>query len=123
MPGWAGSTRRHHLPHNWPAIRARILTRDGYQCTWTEHGDRCPNPATDVDHIVPGNDHRDQNLRSLCRYHHRWKSSSEGGRASAAARPSRYRPAEPHPGRVLAASLRQTPGGYPPPRGLRSAAS
>ena len=43
-------------------------------------GGRCPEKATDVDHIIPGGPDTDENLTSLCGYHHRQKSSSEGGR-------------------------------------------
>jgi 5-methylcytosine-specific restriction endonuclease McrA len=98
MPGWYGSTRRVRLPKDWPLIRARILARDGHACTWDDSGRRCGAPATDVDHIVPNDDHSDANLRALCRAHHQIKSSAEGGRAAQARRPKRTRPREAHPG-------------------------
>ncbi|RCV53481.1 HNH endonuclease [Marinitenerispora sediminis] len=98
MTAWAGSDRRRRLPANWPALRRLVLERDGHRCTWTEHGQRCPQPATDVDHIWPGDDHSPANLRSLCRGHHQAKSSAEGGRAASAKRPKRNREPEPHPG-------------------------
>lgn len=75
---WTGSTRRSQLPPNWAHTRTRILQRDNHQCTWTTDGQRCPNPATDIDHIQPGNNHTDTNLRALCRTHHNHKSSIEG---------------------------------------------
>lgn len=100
MPGWKNSRRRMTLPPNWAAIRTRVLQRDGHQCTWTEHGERCTEPATDVDHITPGQNHTPQNLRSLCGPHHRSKSSGEGGRASAKKRAKRQRPPEQHPGTI-----------------------
>ncbi|ASU85953.1 HNH endonuclease [Nocardiopsis gilva YIM 90087] len=100
MSGWRNSTRRSRLPRSWPSVRAGVLERDGYRCTWIEHGERCERVATDVDHIVNGDDHSDQNLRSLCRPHHRAKSSSEGGRAAAAKQPKRRRDPEPHPGLI-----------------------
>lgn len=84
---WTDSTRRRRLPPDWPARRARILKRDGGQCTHRDdYGARCPSPATDVDHIRPGDDHRESNLTSLCGYHHDKKSSREGGMARAAER-------------------------------------
>lgn len=39
---------------------------------------RCPNVATDVDHIRPGSDHSEENLQSLCRGHHKAKTTREG---------------------------------------------
>lgn len=100
MPAWSTSTRRHRLPPNWSAIRARILQRDGHRCTWIEHGQRCAERGTDVDHIRPGDDHDDANLRTLCQTHHKAKSSSEGGKASARKRAKRTREPEPHPGLI-----------------------
>jgi hypothetical protein len=62
----------------------------------------CLQPANEVDHIVPGNDHSDANLRCICRWHHQRKSSSEGGRARAAQKRSSAsklrRRQEAHPG-------------------------
>lgn len=99
MPGFEGSTRRSRLPKNWPAIRSRILKRDGHQCTWTTEGFRCIETATDVDHIIAGDDHSESNLRSLCSMHHRRKSASEGGSAPKTIRVKpRRRPPEQHPG-------------------------
>lgn len=103
MPRWQSTTpRRYKLPPDWPAIRTRVLARDGYRCAWTEHDQRCGRVATDVDHIEAGDDHSLSNLRALCRGHHAQKSSSEGGTASAKKRARRERPNERHPG--LAAS-------------------
>ncbi|MEU9126596.1 hypothetical protein AB0D08_00515 [Kitasatospora sp. NPDC048540] len=54
-----------------------------------------------MDHIVPGDDHREANLRSLCGWHHRAKSSREGAVAKAAARrrqDRKFRRTEGHPG-------------------------
>lgn len=110
MPGWRDSARKTRLPPGWAAIRDRILARDQHRCTWVDHGQRCGAPATDVDHIRPGDDHSDANLRSLCGPHHRAKSSSEGGRASAKRRAKRAREPEPHPGLIKRAK-RQRSGG------------
>ncbi len=104
MPNWEGSDRKERLPADWAELRRRVLRRDGYQCTAIRddgEGLRCPEPATDVDHIRPGDDHRMSNLRSLCGWHHRRKSSGEGGRARALARrryERQFSRVEPHPG-------------------------
>lgn len=98
---WSTSNRRLELPSNWHSLRKRILTRDNYQCTHTSDGVRCGNRATDVDHVKPGNDHRDTNLTSLCSDHHRVKSSREGKAAAMKKRReinARYRRTEKHPG-------------------------
>jgi hypothetical protein len=101
MARWEGSHRRAQLPSNWRRdIRPRILQRDGHRCTWLDHGQRCTAEATEVDHIRRGDDHSDDNLRSLCRPHHARKSSAEGrsARTNWQPRPPHRRPAEPHPG-------------------------
>ncbi|GIG63629.1 hypothetical protein Lfu02_80010 [Longispora fulva] len=96
---WAGSTRAQQLPPDWPRRRARVLVRDGYRCTTiTEYDERCTEPADEVDHIRRGSDHSLSNLASICSWHHAKKSAREGATAARFARPSRYRPAEPHPG-------------------------
>jgi len=102
MPNWQGSDRRDRLPPDWDRIRKRVLRRDGYRCTHRDqYGDRCATPATDVDHIRPGDDHSDENLRSLCAWHHRKKSSSEGAAARARVQwrnKKRFSRDEGHPG-------------------------
>ena len=102
MPNWSSSQRRNELPAGWAKIRRRILKRDGHRCTHRDdYGTRCSEPATDVDHIRPGSDHSDANLRSLCSYHHRKKSSAEGAAAKAKARrrhDKKFRRDERHPG-------------------------
>jgi 5-methylcytosine-specific restriction protein A len=50
---------------------------------------------------MPGDDHSDANLTSLCSWHHKKKSSREGGIARAKARATRdliNRRTEAHPG-------------------------
>jgi 5-methylcytosine-specific restriction endonuclease McrA len=79
-----------------------VRRRDGYRCTWRDdYGQRCDGDADEVDHIVPGDDHGDSNLRSLCTYHHAKKSAHEGGAANAKRRAKitkKFRRNETHPG-------------------------
>lgn len=98
MP-WSTSDRKERLPKDWARIRLRILRRDGYRCRHQQvpGAPRCGRPANQVDHIIPGDDHRDANLQALCAWHHARKSSREGVEARAP-RPTRARPPEPHPG-------------------------
>jgi 5-methylcytosine-specific restriction endonuclease McrA len=94
---WASSNRKDELPGNWLSIRRRILARDGYACQWAmDSGDACRASANQVDHIEPGSDHRDENLRALCKWHHDRKSAQEGV-AARKPRPSQRRKPEPHP--------------------------
>lgn len=89
-----GGSRRSPLPPHWGQLRAVVFQRDGYQCTATTlQGERCPDAATDCDHIGTHDDHRLVNLRSLCHRHHALVT----GRQAAAARPRRNRPKEQHP--------------------------
>jgi 5-methylcytosine-specific restriction protein A len=90
---WAGSTRRERLPLDWRTRRAAVLARDRWLCQWVrvDTGTLCGMPATDVDHIIPGDDHDPSNLQALCRHHHARKSAREGGLASHTNRPTRGR--------------------------------
>lgn len=92
--GWQGSTRAQRLPPDWPAIRLRILQRDGHRCQIQLPG--CTIDATEVDHINPGDDHTDTNLQAACPWCHSKKSSAEGN--AARTRLSNKRKPEPHPG-------------------------
>lgn len=105
MPGWAGSDRRQRLPKDWPRIRNHVLKRDGRRCTERDPdtGRRCDELATEVDHIVPGDNHDPSNLRSLCEWHHRSKSSREGAQARnriRAKNAQRFKRTEQHPGLI-----------------------
>ena len=100
MPYGPRSARTAPLPKGWAKIRARILKRDGYACTWITDNVRCGAPATEVDHTGDPNDHSDASLQSLCGPHHRRKSSQQGGLAAAARRNLRRRPPEKHPGLI-----------------------
>lgn len=97
MSPWSTSTRRSQLPPNWAAIRRIILTRDSHRCQARDStGALCGEAANQVDHIIPGNDHKPTNLQSLCRWHHARKSSAEGN-AARRPRPTRVGPGETHP--------------------------
>lgn len=103
MPQWAGSDRRERLPSNWAVVRKRVLRRDDNRCTDRnpDTGLRCAEVATDVDHVVPGDDHSMSNLTSLCGWHHSRKSSREGHAALMAKRRAhekKFRRQEKHPG-------------------------
>ena len=67
--------RKERLPSNWNSLRARVLRRDDNKCQL------CGALASQVDHIIPNDDHTLSNLRSLCRSCHQVKSSSEGNAA------------------------------------------
>lgn len=96
---WADSNRKAELPPDWDTvIRPAILARDGYRCVASlRDSSRCIESATDVDHIIPGNDHSPANLQSLCGWHHKRKSAREGQAARTPTPPLR-RPPERHPG-------------------------
>lgn len=89
--GWQGSDRRKRLPSGWDRIRRAVLERDP---TCKICGQRS---STQVDHIKPKTDDH-SHLQGVCYPCHKRKSSSEGGKASAAVRQSRTRPPEQHPG-------------------------
>lgn len=98
---WAGSDRRSRLPRDWNQLRQVVLKRDGGRCTWTlPSGARCPRPATDVDHRIPGDDHRLENLQALCSHHHGRKSAQEGVQARAQRKVGRKRRQEQHPSQM-----------------------
>jgi hypothetical protein len=102
-PAWHGSDRRERLPDNWDELRAaKHLENPEHTCHW------CGHPGgEDLDHVIPGDDHRLENLdwihgrRSYeaglsVRNCHGEKSGREGAEARAA-RPRRNRPPEVHP--------------------------
>lgn len=57
---WKGSTRRSRLPRGWAKLRKRILLRDPI-CRICDMA-----LSVEVDHIVPGDDHSDENLQGVC---------------------------------------------------------
>lgn len=99
MTGWTDSNRRQRLPANWNALRDTVTKRAGGRCEAIKSsGRRCPNPGTDCDHIVAGDDHDPANLQLLCLWHHRAKSAAEGHAAAKANRDKLTRPQQKHPG-------------------------
>ncbi|MFE2747329.1 HNH endonuclease [Streptomyces scopuliridis] len=97
--GWVDSDRRNELPPDWhTVIRPYVLHRDENRCRWREGRIVCGHWANQVDHIVPGADHRYENLQALCAHHHAIKSSREG--TAARWRESARRPPERHPGLI-----------------------
>lgn len=74
------------------------MERDRRRCQWlrADTGEPCEVPATDVDHIEPGDNHDLSNLQALCGFHHHKKNGQE----TAGARPPRARPAPRHPGLI-----------------------
>ena len=70
---WEGSTRADRLPSNWDSIRRFVLRRDNYECQWPG----CRATATEVDHVIPNDDHSPANLQSLCKPHHQRKTLAE----------------------------------------------
>ncbi len=98
-----GSWRVSPRPPGWAAIARRILARDPI-CTWgylfEEEDGPCYQPSTDCDHIGDRDDHTDDNLRGLCSFHHRRRTSSQANVAQARMRRERpkARPKARHPG-------------------------
>lgn len=78
---WQGSDRASRLPKNWATIRNRIFRRDHYLCRLRFPG--CTRVATEVDHIIRGDDHRPQNLQSLCSNCHTVKTQLEANASRA----------------------------------------
>lgn len=104
--GWETSDRRERLPADWPAIvgrikrRARRTSKLGInQCERRlPSGKRCPRLGTDVDHVIPGDNHAETNLQLLCPTHHERKTVKEAAEGRRAFKRSKYRPSEEHPG-------------------------
>ena len=94
---WAGSTRKSRLPADWERLRSVVLQRCGGRCEWDDGG-RCPYPATDVDHVAPGDDHSLANLQGLCAAHHLTKTGKEARAKQLRIKSLARRPEEPQPG-------------------------
>lgn len=96
-----GQWRTVPRPVDWPARVEAVLKRDRV-CQWPMSylpGDVCgATEHLEVDHIGDPADHDLDNLRALCRRHHRYRTGQQGGQAAARRRPRRQRPPEQHPG-------------------------
>lgn len=85
------------MPSDWARhIRPSILDRDGHMCTMVDDGVPCVMVAREVDHIGDRDDHRPENLRAVCEWHHARRSSAQGN--AARRRPAERRQRETHPG-------------------------
>jgi 5-methylcytosine-specific restriction protein A len=84
-PRWAGSTRGQRLPKDWNTRRLIVLRRDDSVCYV------CGSLASEVDHVVAGDNHDLNNLAAICNKCHRAKSSVEGHEAKQEQRPNTRR--------------------------------
>lgn len=102
---WEGSTRADRLPSWWPVTVRRIIKRDPTclctgcpKCAGLAGEPPCFRPSQEVDHIDRGDNHKDDNLRGICRPCHGRKSALEGVEA----REEKKKPSsffgEKHPG-------------------------
>lgn len=87
---WYSSDRRKRLPPDWRHRRLRVLRRDRWRCQLKSFG--CLEEATEVDHIVRGDNHSEDNLQAVCSACHKKKTQTESEEASAAKRARRYTP-------------------------------
>ena len=91
------SWRRRPLPADWSRLRKACFVRDGYRCVYVlNDGSRCEGRDVECDHI-------DENLQSLCSYHHALKTQEFARRMyrkRMAEVRSRFARTEFHPGRV-----------------------
>jgi 5-methylcytosine-specific restriction protein A len=95
---WSTSDRRLRLPKSWPAIRRQVIRRDRGRCQAQVHAPGCDGHGTEVDHIIPGDNHDLSNLMLLSSACHRAKTARESAARNAARAAMRRRPAEQHPG-------------------------
>lgn len=89
---WSTSDRLHRLPPDWPHRRRLVLARDPI-CRACARA-----PSSDVDHVIPGDDHDPSNLAGLCAPCHASKTAAEGAAGRARVRDAGRYPTEPHPG-------------------------
>ena len=97
---WTTSDRAARLPKDWNQRRRAILTRDQHQCQAREHEPDCDGTATEVDHIISGDDHSMSNLQALSAECHKAKTARDNANRLADIRAMRYRAEEDHPGRI-----------------------
>jgi hypothetical protein len=107
---WATSDRKSRLPSNWPILRQAVLERCGGRCeVLKKDGKRCRDKATEVDHVIAGDDHSLANLRGICAWHHARKSAREGVDAKRALNSILFRAPETHPGLIPEAKRKPPP--------------
>lgn len=97
MPAWS---KNYRVPSDWPHRRNSVLKRAGGRCEVVAEGVRCPNPASQVDHIVnvaEGGSHELTNLAAICVPCHAVKTKGERARGIAR-QPRERRAPEKHPG-------------------------
>lgn len=94
---WSTSDRLDRLPPWWSKFTEKFL-RENPTCAIKDEG--CQVQATEVDHIIPGDDHSLKNLQPACERCHAKKSSREGNAAKARMRALRRRPRDRHPGEL-----------------------
>jgi len=98
MSGWQQrpTDRRATLPRNWTQLRLARFRLDGFRCTAirADTGARCEAPATDCDHVGERLDHRIENLRSLCSWHHKQVTAQQSAQARKRKKPQKQK----HPG-------------------------
>lgn len=92
MP-WSTSNRSQRLPADWSKRRRLVLRRDP---TCQLRYDCCTIDSTEVDHRIHGDDHSITNLQGVCSPCHKRKTRAE----AQAAKPSRQRKSERHPGLI-----------------------
>lgn len=96
MP-WNTSDRLERLPSWWSKFTKDFLSKpENQKCKIKYEG--CQVEATEVDHIIPGDDHSPENFQPACERCHAKKSAKEGNEAKARMRALRLRPRDRHPG-------------------------
>ncbi|MEU5258994.1 HNH endonuclease signature motif containing protein [Amycolatopsis sp. NPDC021455] len=102
---WESSNRRSRLPADWSTrIVPTVLRVHRGRCHLCGH-----TGATEVDHVIPGDDHRFSNLRPAHTECHRAKTTTEAIAARARLRALRHRPPEAHPLDRLSSPLTRSP--------------
>lgn len=73
------------------------MRRDRRLCQYRYPG-ICTTHATQVDHVLPGDDHSLTNLKAICTECHKHKSSREGHESKRKRNAMRKRETKRHPG-------------------------
>ena len=91
--------RSQRLPSNWRKVRLRVLWRDGGVCQIADPL-VCLGRATEVDHIVNGDDHSEGNLQAVCARCHHAKTLREAAEQTNRKLAYGKLPEQRHPGGV-----------------------